>query len=261
MTRERRTDGARCVVGCSGYDYPEWQGVFYPEDLPRKQWFGVYAARFGGVEVNNTFYNLPRASVFESWRRDAPKDFVYVLKLSRYGTHMKKLKDPEEWLGHFFDRAGVLGDHLGPVLAQLPPKWGVDVGRLARFLEAAPEGCRLALEFRDPSWLCEDVYALMREHDAALVVHDMIQDHPRVETAGWLYLRYHGAEDPERYTGPYAHQRLSADARAIVESAKRGKPVYAFFNNDVGGHAPRDALRLRRYIERASERAERTAGA
>lgn len=231
-------------IGTSGYEYPHWSGVFYPPDLRRNAWFGHYAERFDTVEINNTFYGLPKAETFDAWRRRAPAGFCYVLKFSRYGTHVKRLKDPAGPVGNFLERARRLGPLLGPILVQLPPRWRVNVERLAGFLEAAPADLRWAVEFRDPTWLCEAVYDVLRAHNAALCLHDMIPKHPRVVTADWVYLRFHGGE-PE---GSYSRQALTAAARRVRAHLADGLDVHAYFNNDVGGHAVSNAADLRRYV-------------
>ncbi len=244
MARKR----GRCFVGTSGYQYDHWKGVFYPDDLPKQEWLGFYATRFATVEINNTFYRLPSASSFDGWRDAVGKAFRFALKFSRYGSHLKHLKAPEETVQHFVGLARRLGDRLGPILVQLPPRWAPDVDRLARFLAVAPRGLRWAFEFRDPRWLCEPVYAVLRDHQAGLCIHDMIENHPREVTAGWSYLRFHGHE----YKGGYAHQRLTAEAERIEAHRCHGLDVYAYFNNDEAGHAVEDAARLARYVENAA---------
>ena len=147
-------------IGCSGWQYRHWRGDFYPAELPLDRWLEYYAARFSTVEINNTFYRLPGGATFDEWRRRAPADFVYAVKASRFLTHMKKLKDPDEPLDRLFSRAVRLGRTLGPMLYQLPPKWPVNVDRLERFLKALPRRRRQAIEFRDASWYCDEVFAL-----------------------------------------------------------------------------------------------------
>jgi uncharacterized protein YecE (DUF72 family) len=232
-------------IGTSGYQYDHWSGRFYPDGLPKDEWFGWYAERFDTVEINNTFYHLPQASTFDRWRERAPDNFCFVLKFSRYGTHLKHLKDPADSIGRFLERAERLGDRLGPILVQLRPNWRCNVDRLAGFLDAAPARHRWAVEFRDPSWLCEPVYDLLREHNAALCVHDLIPDHPRVVTADWVYLRFHGANDG----GNYTCQALSGAAQRIQKHRAAGRDAFAFFNNDAKGYAVENAADLRRYCE------------
>jgi uncharacterized protein YecE (DUF72 family) len=230
-------------IGTSGFQYKHWKGVFYPEDIPQKRWFEHYAAHFDCVEINNTFYNLPEASTFDDWKQAAPAGFEYVLKYSRYGTHIKRLKDPDQHVDVFMERAERLGDRLGPILVQLPPNWHADAGRLDAFLQSTPAGRRWALEFRDPDWLRDEVFEVLTKHQAALVIHDQIDNHPRVRTAEWIYLRFHGVGDG----GNYPHQALSAAARRIADDLAAGIEVYAFFNNDAHGYAVANAMDLRRY--------------
>jgi uncharacterized protein YecE (DUF72 family) len=242
----RRQGGLR--VGTSGYQYRHWKGHFYPRDLPTSQWFDHYAGRFDTVEINNTFYGLPEPRTFDAWRAAAPPGFLFALKYSRFATHMKRLKEPEAALRPFLERAERLGHLLGPILVQLPPRWSVDPGRLDAFLRVAPcRHRRFAVELRDPSWLCDEVFDVLRRRRVALVIHDLLEDHPVALTASWTYLRFHG----RRYGGRYSRQALSGQARRIRRWRRRGYDVFAYFNNDVGGHAPRNAADLRRYAERS----------
>ena len=232
-------------VGTSGFQYDHWKGVFYPEDLSKSDWIGHYAKHFDTVEINNTFYQLPAAETFDSWREAAPKGFLYVLKFSRYGTHIKHLKDPADTTGLFLERARRLENHLGPILVQLRPNWHANPERLAAFLEAAPSEQRWALEFRDPTWLCDEIYEILREHKAALVIHDLIEDHPRVVTADWVYLRFHGAGNG----GDYPPEALSGSAQRVKRHLWEGRDVYAYFNNDAEGYAVANARDLRSFVE------------
>ncbi len=234
----------RVRIGTSGWEYDHWMCVFYPQDLPKQKWFDYYAERFDTVEVNNTFYHLPEEGTFDAWREQAPPGFLYVLKFSRYGSHLKHLKDPRETIGLFMERAQRLEEHLGPILVQLRPNWRVNAERLEGFLRATPEGQRFAYEFRDRSWLCQEVFDLLRKHEAALCIHDMVDDHPEVVTADWVYLRYHGADT----WGDYSHQKLSAEAQRIRHYLDDGLEVFAYFNNDAHGYALSNARDLRRYV-------------
>lgn len=240
MPRKR----AKLHVGTSGWQYDHWKGRFYTDDIPKKDWFDHYAGRFDTVEINNTFYNLPKAETFDKWRERTPEGFLYVLKYSRYGSHLKRLKDPAGHIGMFLERAERLGGFLGPILVQLPGNFKADSDRLAGFLDAAPSEQRWALEFRDESWLNDEIYGLLREHNAALAIHDLLDDHPREATADWVYLRFHG----DNYAGSYNSQALSAWAKRIRGWLERGLDVYAYFNNDAEANAPANALDLRRYV-------------
>jgi uncharacterized protein YecE (DUF72 family) len=234
----------RLRVGTSGYHYPHWRGAFYPPQLPTREWFAWYVERFDTVELNNTFYRLPEARVFDAWHEQAPPGFCFALKFSRYGSHLKRLRTPRATLRRFLARAERLGEQLGPILVQLPPRWRADPARLAAFLAAAPQRHRFAVEFRDPSWLVPAVFDVLQEHGAALCIHDLIEDHPRELTAGWAYLRFHGAGRG----GSYAVGALVARARAIRRWLGRGVDVYAYFNNDRAAYAVANATTLRRLV-------------
>ena len=181
-------------VGCSGWQYKHWKGDFYPAALPQREWLEYYARHFETVEVNSSFYRLPPEGVFESWRARTPARFVFSVKASRFLTHMKKLKDPEEPVGRLFSRAVELRGKLGPVLYQLPKQMPKNVERLAAFLDLLPERVRHVIEFREPSWYDEQVMRLLRQHNVALCLHDMPgSETPRVLTARFAYVRFHGA--------------------------------------------------------------------
>jgi uncharacterized protein YecE (DUF72 family) len=242
-------DEAVARIGCSGWQYRHWRGDFYPDTLPQNRWLEYYAARFDTVEINNTFYRLPEATAFTKWASRVPPGFVYAVKASRFLTHMKKLKDPEEPIDRFLQRAVNLHAALGPVLFQLPPRWPVNIERLRAFLEALPPRHRYAIECREPSWYADEVLALLERHQVALCLHDMRGSAPeKISTGRFVYVRFHGVE---RYSGSYADRTLDAWADWLSARVAAGLPVYAYFNNDIGGHAPRDAVRLRaRLVER-----------
>ena len=238
---------AQFRVGCSGWQYRHWRGDFYPADLPQARWLDFYAGVFDTVEVNNSFYRLPESSAFRGWRERSPRGFLFAVKASRFLTHMKKLKDPEGPLELFFSRARELGPKLGPVLYQLPPRWPVNLERLERFLAVRPRGARHTVEFRDPSWYAPAVLRLLERFGAALCLHDMPGSAtPRDAVGPFVYLRFHGSSS--RYGGGYSDGQLAERAEWIRSRLDEGLPVYAYFNNDVGGHAPRDAARLRRQL-------------
>ena len=238
----------RVRVGCSGWQYRHWRGNFYPADRPQTRWFEYYASVFDTVEINNSFYRLPTAETFASWAARAPERFLFAVKASRFLTHMKKLKDPEEPVERFFSRARALGRHLGPVLYQLPPGWKLDLARLEYFLQVLPSGVRHVVEFREPSWYTDDVFALLERHRVALCLHDMPKSSTgRLRIGPFVYVRFHGASG--RYDGSYPDERLARWADWLDEQRTSGVDVYAYFNNDVGGHAPRNALTLRTFLD------------
>ena len=213
------------------------------------RWLEHYAEHFDTVELNNSFYRLPSTENFSTWRRRVPAGFLYAVKASRYLTHMKKLKDPADPLRLFFSRARALRDRLGPVLYQLPPRFPLNLDRLAIFLRALPKSRRHAIEFRDTSWYVDDTYDLLQRHHVALCVHDMAGSATGQMLVGpFVYLRFHG---PQRYSGRYPDAALARWADWIAEKTLAGTPAYIYFNNDIGGHAPRDAVRLRELCARA----------
>jgi uncharacterized protein YecE (DUF72 family) len=227
-------------VGCSGWLYKHWKGDFYPADLPQREWLEYYAGQFDTVEVNNSFYRLPAEGVFESWKARTPAGFLFGVKASRFLTHMKKLKDPEEPVARLFSRALELRGKLGPVLYQLPRQLPKNLERLAGFLAVLPPRIKHAIEFREPSWYDEEVMQLLRRHHVAICLHDMPGSaSPLLLTARFAYVRFHGATG--RYAGAYSQQTLEQWADWLAAS---GHSAFVYFNNDVGGHAPRDAKRL-----------------
>ncbi len=235
-------------IGCSGWQSRHWRGNFSPEDLPQSRWFDYYTTKFDTVEINNSFYRLPERETFARWRAAAPRGFLFAVKASRYLTHMKKLKDASEPLDRFFDNALALGPRLGPVLYQLPPHWGRDEARLGSFLALLPGDVPQAVEFRDPSWYADSTFEMLERHRVAMCVHDMAGSaSPRMAVGPFVYARFHGSGS--RYGGAYPDAVLDDWTEWLSEQLSRDLPVYAYFNNDVGGHAPVDAARLRRRLE------------
>ena len=238
----------RIRIGCSGWEYRHWRGDFYPRDLPPSRWLERYAETFETVELNATFYRLPEASTFDRWRSRAPRGFRYAVKASRYLTHMKRLREPAEPLERLWSRAEHLDEHLGPMLYQLPPRWKRNVERLEAFCAALPPAKAQAIEFRDPSWHHPEAYAVLERHGVALCLHDMPRARAPVEPVGpFVYVRFHGRGT---YAGSYAPQTIGSWARRLAGWAAEGRDAWVYFNNDVGGHAPRDAVRLREAVGR-----------
>jgi uncharacterized protein YecE (DUF72 family) len=236
----------RVWLGTSGWQYRDWRGRFYPRQLPQARWLEHYAGHFCTVEVNNSFYRLPSAETFASWRVRTPEDFVFVVKASRYLSHVKRLQEPEEPVDLLVERASHLGAKLGPVLLQLPPTLGVERMRLARTLDRfARHHVRVAVEFRHPSWYVEDVFDLLRDHDAALVWADRLsQRSPLVRTASWTFVRLHeGAATPWPRYGDAA---LTSWAHRLT-----GDEAWTFFNNDPGCWAVENARTFGRFARGA----------
>lgn len=240
--------GLSTFIGTSGWHYDHWVGPFYPEGSASDEMLPFYAQRLKTVEVNNTFYQLPGKETVETWRDRTPSEFTFALKASRYITHMKKLKEPEESVANFLELADVLGDKRGPILFQLPPNWHYDHERLASFLRLLPDGYQPVFEFRHDSWFNDRAYELLEQHGAAVCIHDMGGDStPRVVTAGHVYIRLHGPRGD--YSGGYDAQTLSGWAGAITTWSNQGKIVYCYFNNDVEGHAVQNAQQLAEMLD------------
>ena len=234
-------------IGTSGWNYKHWLGPFYPEKFPAKNMLAFYAAHFDTVEINATHYHLPNFTSFENWRETVPRNFVFAVKASRFTTHMKKLKSPRESTEKFFVRAEKLRGKLGPILFQLPPRWKVNVERLAAFLSAMPRVHRYTFEFRDQSWFTAEVYDVLRAHKAALCFyHQMGYDSPQEVTADFIYVRLHGTES--KYGGSYPDTVLKEWARRIRRWRKQSKEIYFYFNNDPEGHAIKNAFTLKQMV-------------
>lgn len=236
-------------VGCSGFSYDHWKGVFYPEGLPKSKWLGYYCGKFETVELNVTFYRLPLESTFRKWHEQTPADFLASVKGSRFITHVKKLKDPALPLKRFFERMAPLRDKTGVVLWQLPPAFRADAGRFVDFLgELKPYKARNAFEFRNESWVRDEaVLEALSEHGCALCMADwpeFLRDLPL--TAGFVYIRRHGHGT---YGGSYTERELGEDAVRIKRYLEGGREVFIYFNNDAQGYAPKNALELARMVQ------------
>ena len=241
----------RAHVGCSGFVYRDWRGIVYPEKLPQRRWFEHYSGLFDTVELNTTFYRLPAAATVEGWAAQAPPGFTYSAKLGAFGSHRMKLRDAASWLPNHLDRVRRLGASMGPTLVQLPPGWKRNVERLDEFLSvAAPSGLRWSVELREPSWLCDEVFEVLRRHRAALCVHDLLEHHPWELTTDWTYVRFHGPDAlNNKYWGLYGPERLEGAAARLGRWLEQGNDVYAYFNNDHEGHAVTDARWLRARLD------------
>ncbi len=193
-------------IGCSGWSYQHWKDNFYPRKLPQSRWFEHYASRFDTVELNNTFYRLPTMDAVTRWKESAPPGFTFAVKASRLITHYRRLTNVERALKTFYSRIDLLGETLGPVLYQLPERSRRDDARLAEFLECLPERRLHVFEFRHESWWSDEVYALLRKHDAAFCIWHMGQKStPMVATTPELYIRFHGVGSGAR---GYGEKRL-----------------------------------------------------
>jgi uncharacterized protein YecE (DUF72 family) len=243
---------ARALIGTSGWSYKHWETVFYPREVPAPEHLAFFARHFCTVEINYSYYQLPPRKTFELWRRKSPREFLFAVKASRYLTHMKKLKDPEEPLERLMRHASGLGKKLGPVLCQFPRQWKLNLSRLDAFLIALEpyRGQRFTFEFRHSSWLTDEVYARLRHHNAALCLPIGWGIPLDIQTtADWTYLRFHGGA----HSISFGDDELRPWARRIREWLDAGFDCYAYFNNDTleNGRAPAidNAQRLRELIE------------
>jgi uncharacterized protein YecE (DUF72 family) len=230
-------------VGTSGFVYVHWRrGVFYPEGLGQREELPYYAQRFRTVELNNPFYRLPAPESFDRWRDAVPDDFLYAVKASRYITHIRRLREASGSITLFMERAERLGPKLGPVLFQLPPTFSANVADLRRFLDELPEGRRWVVEFRHPSWHTPQVYDALADHAVALCIPVGGRVRPDlVTTAPFVYLRMHAGEGRG---GGFTAEQLAHWAGRLRGLGRVGKDCFVYFNNDAGGHAPRDARTL-----------------
>jgi uncharacterized protein YecE (DUF72 family) len=240
--RRRRAAALKPVrIGCSGWNYPQWRGVVYPEGLAQRRWLEHYATMFDTVEVNATFYRLPSRTAVEGWVEQSPPGFLFAVKASRYLTHMKRLTELGRGLERFYDRIEPLvrTPKMGPVLWQLPANFHRDDERLASALSRLPPG-RHCFEFRHASWFVPETYALLRSHGAALV----IGDHPERPfqtlelTADWTFIRFHYGGRGRR--GNYSERELESWNRRIA-AWRAEVEVFAYFNNDWEGFAVTNA--------------------
>lgn len=238
-------------IGTSGWFYPHWQGNFYPPGLPPEQRLAHYAAQLGSTEIDNSFYGLPSVETLKHWRDSVPAAFVFAAKASRYITHLKKLKDPMDPVTRFVARMDVLGDQLGPILFQLPPRWRCNGPRLATFLDALDDRHRWAFELRDHSWITDETLSLLQRHNAAFCIYELDgYQSPQAVTTDFVYLRLHGPAGPHQ--GDYDAAALDRWAGAITDWLADGLDVYCYFDNDENGYAVRNAQGLDERLTRRS---------
>ena len=230
----------RLFIGTSGWVYKGWAGAFYPKGMRPAEQLPYYARHFPTVEINATFYRLPPETMVRGWCDKAPEGFIYAVKGSRFITQMKKLKVERESIQIFFERVAPLSGHLGPILWQLPPMLQKDIPRLENFLNLLPDEFRYAVEFRHPSWVHEDVFELLRDHQCAHVsVSSLRMPMDFTVTTDFVYLRFHGLEQGAAHD--YTREELEPWADHCRRAIDEGKTVYAYFNNDWNCRAPENA--------------------
>lgn len=240
---------ARYLIGTSGWHYDDWRGRFYPEKLPKAQWLEFYAGHFPTVEINNTFYRLPSEKAVDNWNKTVPSGFIFSVKVSRFITHVKKLKDTGEALNNFMSRISPLHDKLGPLLYQLPPGMRRNDAVLIGFLQGLSGEHKHVMELRHESWLNEHVFDILRSYNAGLCVFDIPGlSCPLLATTDFAYIRFHGRDS--LYSSCYTDEELTGWAKNITELSANLETVYVYFNNDVAGYALKNAVTLRDYLER-----------
>ena len=235
-------------IGTSGFHYKHWLGNFYPAKFPAAKMLSHYIQHFDAVELNNTFYRLPKLTALQSWRDNTPPDFCFAVKASRFITHNKKLKDPQNALDNLLPLVVEgLGPKLGPILFQTPPFWQCNLERLEQFLAALPRELRYAFELRHPSWHTPEVYRVLQGYNAAFCVFEIAGFHaPILLTADWTYIRLHGPGG--KYQGSYSDEVLGAWAARIREWQRSLHSVHIYFDNDQAGYAAANALTLKRML-------------
>jgi uncharacterized protein YecE (DUF72 family) len=238
------------------FHYKHWRSPFYPTKISPNQMLEFYSQHFDTIELNNSFYRLPKEAAFDNWRQLTPADFVFTVKVSRFLTHQKKLKDPESALQNLLPRASRLSTKLGPLLFQLPPRWQVNPGRLEGLLESLPRDLRCTFEFRDLSWIQPDINRLLARFGAAFCIYELAGYHsPLTVTAEFAYVRLHGPGFG-KYQESYSTGRLRRWSKQVEDWAKDLASIYIYFDNDQAGYAARNALELKQLVNGKNSRVE-----
>lgn len=242
----------RIYIGTSGWSYKHWKGIYYPEGLKPADWLSYLASHFDVTEINTSFYHLPKEHTVTSWVNEVPAGFKFCPKISRYLTHIKRLKDPEEPLQRFFELFAPIKKHLGPVLVQLPPNLKFDYERAEHFFKVLHKDYKqydFALEVRHDTWLANDALALLTRYNVAIVISQSGNQFPYTEmvTAKNIYVRFHGPE--ALYASSYSDEMLAGFAQKFRQWLADGHFIWAFFNNDINGYAIDNAKTLMGMME------------
>lgn len=239
----------KLFIGTSGWVYSHWKNVFYPANLAQKDKLKYFSRHFQTVEINYSFYHLPDTNTFQKWRKETPTDFIFAVKISRYITHIKRLKKVKDACKTFLENASELKEKLGPILFQFPQNFKADnenIERLKFFLSyfhTLNSKCRYALEFRHQSWFTDEIYKILKKHNAAFVIADS-PDYPKTEiiTANFVYIRMHGSKI--LFSSNYTEQELKDISQKIKKWQSKKLDVYIYFNNDAEGYAIKNAKTL-----------------
>jgi uncharacterized protein YecE (DUF72 family) len=239
---------AKYYIGCSGWHYEHWRGLYYPAELPKPKWLSFYARQFNTVELNNSFYRLPSEKAFDTWRESTPDDFVFAVKVSRFITHIKRLKNLGTSVDNFLSGAALLKEKLGPLLYQLPPSMKRNDELLQDFLSTLPSKYQHVIEFRHESWIDERVFDILRRHNVGLCVFDMPGfGCPLVATGDFAYIRFHGSEG--LYSSSYSDEELAQWAKRIARVGQSIEASYIYFNNDAEAFAVKNAIKLKSLLQ------------
>ena len=245
-------DKARCFIGTSGWYYQHWFGRFYPEGLSKDKLLPYFARSFDTVELNNTFYHLPKEATVKGWYEKAPDAFVFAVKASRFITHIKRLANLGDSLKLFLKRARLLKEKLGPILYQLPPSMKKDPERLASFLRKLPKKAKNVVEFRHQSWLDKETFDILKKFNVAHCIVSMPNFPTLVKaTADFAYIRMHGGSS--LYRSNYSKAELKQCAGRIEKFLKDGLDTYVYFNNDAYGYAVKNAIVLKKMLSSRSK--------
>ena len=238
-------------VGCSGWHYDHWRSLFYPAGLAKTQWLQFYAGQFDTVELNSSFYHLPSEKTFASWRESTPDNFIFAVKVSRFITHVKRLRNLGSAMDKFLTHAASLKEKLGPLLYQLPPNMKRNDELLRNFVSALPPEYQHVFEFRHESWIDYSVFRILQEYKVGLCVFDMPGlSCPLIATSDFAYIRLHGSES--LYSSCYSSEELSRWAQKTIQLAGEVRAVHIYFNNDAQAFAVRNALSLSKLTSTAS---------
>ncbi|OGN96393.1 MAG: hypothetical protein A2Z77_09585 [Chloroflexi bacterium RBG_13_51_36] len=239
---------AKYYVGCSGWHYEHWRGLYYPAGLAKAKWLSFYAQQFNTVELNSSFYRLPSQKAFTTWRESTPGNFLFAVKVSRFITHIKKLRNSGFAVENFLFLATLLGGKLGPLLYQLPPSMKRNDELLQSFLSSLPPEYQHVIEFRHKSWIYDAVFDMLRRHNIGLCVFDMPGfSCPLVATSDFAYVRFHGSEG--LYSSCYSTEELSRWAQKIARLGQSVEATYIYFNNDAQAFAVENAMTLRSLLK------------
>lgn len=235
-------------LGTSGWAYKHWKGIFYPSELPQKMWFEYFSSEFKTVEINASFYRIPTIKTVQGWNERSSSDFRFSIKMSRLVSHIRKLKNCINELKWFFSVFEPLYPKIAVVLIQLPPTMQFDPGRIAEFSSLLPSNLQFAFEFRNNSWYRDETYELLQKLGHIFCIHDMAgMVTERIVTTNSVYVRFHGYDSV--YGGDYPEDHLRKWAEWINIQKEQNRVVYGYFNNDIGGYAIKNCIRLRQMIE------------